>query len=71
VDTPLVAVDEEKGITQGGLNDEMREWMMERTPSKRFATAEDIAGVVVMLCTEQASYVNGSHVLIDGGMAQG
>ena len=66
-----MAVDPEQGIAKGGLNDEMREWMMERTPVKRFATPEDIAGTVVMMCADQASYVNGSYLLIDGGLVQG
>jgi NAD(P)-dependent dehydrogenase (short-subunit alcohol dehydrogenase family) len=71
VDTPLVDADGEAGITQGGLDDEMRAWIMERTPSKRFATPEDIAGAVVMLCADRVSYVNGAHLLVDGGLVQG
>ena len=71
VDTPLIAVDAEAGLAKGGVNDQMRDWFMERIPAKRFATAEDIAGTVVMMCDERASYVNGSHLLIDGGLVQG
>lgn len=71
VETPLVVADGEKGITQGGITEEMRAWFMERTPSKRFATPEDVAGAVVMLCADQMSYVNGTHLLIDGSLVQG
>ena len=71
VETPLVAVDPEQGLAKGGIDDAMREWFMARTPSRRFATPEDVAGAVVMLCADQASYVNGTHLLIDGGLVQG
>lgn len=71
VETPLVAVDPEKGLAKGGIDEAMREWFMERTPARRFATPEDVAGAVVMMCTDQACYVNGAHLLIDGGLVQG
>lgn len=71
VETPLVDVSGDAGVTEGGITDEMREWLMERTPSKRFATPEDIASVVIMLCADHTSYMNGTHVLIDGGLLQG
>jgi NAD(P)-dependent dehydrogenase (short-subunit alcohol dehydrogenase family) len=71
VDTPLVAVDPEAGLAKGGVDDGMRKWFMERIPTARFATPEDIAGAVVMMCSDRASYVNGTHLLIDGGLVQG
>jgi NAD(P)-dependent dehydrogenase (short-subunit alcohol dehydrogenase family) len=71
VDTPLVAVDPEAGLAKGGLDDSMREWFMERTPARRFAAPEDVAGAVIMMCSDRASYVNGTHLLIDGGLVQG
>jgi NAD(P)-dependent dehydrogenase (short-subunit alcohol dehydrogenase family) len=71
VETPLVAVDPEVGLAKGGIDVEMREWFMDRIPAKRFATPEDIAGAVVMMCADRASYVNGTHLLIDGGLVQG
>ena len=71
VETPLVAADGKKGITQGGIDEEMRAWFMDRTPAKRFATPEDIAGAVLMLCADRTSYINGTHLLVDGGLTQG
>ncbi|RYZ26680.1 MAG: SDR family oxidoreductase, partial [Sphingobacteriales bacterium] len=37
-------------------------------PLKRLGTAEDVAGLVVHLSSERASYITGSDFLIDGGM---
>ena len=44
---------------------------MDRTPLGRPGEPEDVAGTVLMLCTEQAGFVNGTHLLVDGGMFQG
>lgn len=71
VDTALVAVDPDAGLSKGGIDDGMRNWFMERIPAKRLAAPEDIAGAVVMMCADRASYVNGTHLLIDGGLVQG
>jgi 3-oxoacyl-[acyl-carrier protein] reductase len=36
-------------------------------PLKRFATPEEIANVATFLCSESASYVTGTSLLVDGG----
>lgn len=36
-------------------------------PAQRFASPAEIAGVVALLCSEQASYMAGSVVAVDGG----
>ncbi|HET7810564.1 MAG TPA: glucose 1-dehydrogenase [Steroidobacteraceae bacterium] len=36
---------------------------------KRFGTAEETANAIVWLCSEQASYVNGAVLAVDGGGA--
>lgn len=40
-------------------------------PMGRPATPEEIANVAVFMCSEEASYVNGSNFLVDGGMTLG
>ena len=50
------------------LSDEMKAKVMERIPMDRFGTAEDVAGVVAFLASEEASYVTGQTIGVDGGL---
>jgi 3-oxoacyl-[acyl-carrier protein] reductase len=36
-------------------------------PLGRYGTAEEIADVIVFLCTNAASYINGAAITVDGG----
>jgi NAD(P)-dependent dehydrogenase (short-subunit alcohol dehydrogenase family) len=47
---------------------EMMALMLQKTPVGRWGTAEEIAQVAVFLCSEQASFVTGIDILVDGGM---
>ena len=38
-------------------------------PAGRIGTAEDIAGTVAFLISDQADYIHGQHILVDGGVA--
>ena len=51
------------------LSDEMKAKAMERIAMGRFGTAEDVAGVIAFLASEEASYVTGQVVGIDGGLS--
>ncbi|MDS0474140.1 glucose 1-dehydrogenase [Natrinema sp. 1APR25-10V2] len=48
-------------------NDRLRQSIVDRTPLDRFADPEEIAGPVVFLASEAASYVTGSVLAADGG----
>lgn len=39
----------------------------QRTPMGRYGTLEEVANVALFLCSDEASYVTGSHVTVDGG----
>lgn len=41
------------------------------TPLKRFGTPEEVAQVAVMLASDEATYVTGSEISIDGGLLAG
>jgi 3-oxoacyl-[acyl-carrier protein] reductase len=43
----------------------------ERVPARRPGTVEEIAAVAAFLCGEQAAYVTGTAIPVDGGMLQG
>ena len=50
-------------------NDEEKRKAVEKTiPLGRFGTPEDCVGTVLMLCSEQGSYITGTDIIIDGGM---
>ncbi|KZT34498.1 hypothetical protein SISSUDRAFT_1052676 [Sistotremastrum suecicum HHB10207 ss-3] len=38
-------------------------------PQGRFGDVEDVADVVTFLCSEEAAYINGSALVVDGGFS--
>jgi 3-oxoacyl-[acyl-carrier protein] reductase len=58
VDTDMTAV----------LPDEVKEKMLGVIPLKRFGKAEDIAAAVKFLASEEAGYVTGAVLNVNGGM---
>ncbi len=51
------------------LTDAQKEAMSSRIPAGRLGTAEDIAAGVVYLASEEAAYVTGQTLHVNGGMA--
>lgn len=41
------------------------------TPVRRFGTPEEVAAIAVMLASDEASYITGSEINIDGGLLAG
>src|ERR1700693_4524747 len=56
-------------LTSGSLTDSMVEELVKMTPIKREGTAEDIAGMVAFLCSEQAGFITGQVIAVDGGLS--
>ncbi len=69
--TDLIKDGSEEAIRKGSIDDATKSWFQERTPQGRLGSGEDIAGAVMMLCSDQAGFVNGTHLLVDGGLTQG
>lgn len=44
--------------------------VMREYPMKRIGTTDEVAGVAVFLASDDASFVNGTHVLVDGGVSR-
>jgi 3-oxoacyl-[acyl-carrier protein] reductase len=51
------------------LNDKQREAILTRVPAARLGTAEDIAAAAVYLSSNEAGYVTGQTIHVNGGMA--
>jgi len=45
--------------------------LADSNPNKRLGKPEDVAGVVVFLCSRAASHLNGANITIDGGAVCG
>jgi 3-oxoacyl-[acyl-carrier protein] reductase len=50
------------------LSDELKELMLQNTPLGRFGSPEDVAGAVRFLCSDEASFITGEVLLVDGGL---
>jgi len=50
------------------LSQEIRDWVIEHTPLKRFGKPEELASLVKYLCTEGASFITGQVIHINGGL---
>lgn len=51
------------------LNDKQREAILANVPAGRLGTSEDVASVAVYLASEEAGYMTGQTLHVNGGMA--
>ena len=50
------------------LPEELRSQMLANTPLGRLGDPEDVAGAVRFLCSDEASFITGEVLLVDGGL---
>jgi 3-oxoacyl-[acyl-carrier protein] reductase len=51
------------------IADELKQQMLAATPLGRFGDPEDVAAAVRFLCSEEAAFITGEVLLVDGGLA--
>lgn len=51
-----------------GLPDEIKEMILQQTPLGRIGTPEEVAAAVLFLCSDEASYITGQVIRVNGGM---
>jgi NAD(P)-dependent dehydrogenase (short-subunit alcohol dehydrogenase family) len=63
VETPLTA----RALKNPGI----QKALIESTPLRRFGSPEEIANAALFLASDEASYVTGAELAVDGGMSAG
>lgn len=53
------------------MDERVREGALEFIPAKRIGSAEEVAGAVSFLASEDAAYIAGAVIPVDGGMGMG
>ena len=52
-----------------GLSEKVRETFLKRIPAQRFGQPEEVAKVVAFLASDEATFINGETIAVDGGMS--
>ncbi len=63
VDTPLIA--------DNMANEKWVSYMTMRTPMRRLANPDDVAGSILFFASDMADYITGASLVIDGGFSSG
>ncbi|APO66751.1 3-oxoacyl-(acyl-carrier-protein) reductase protein [Rhizobium gallicum] len=66
----MVATAAEQGITQDEAEQNFLKTMRPTTLINRFTTTEEVANMVVYICSEQASGTSGAALRVDGGVVR-
>ena len=67
--TPLVEAQIPDQMKAHGMDRDtvVREVMLQRQPSREFATVEQLGGTTVFLCSDAAAQITGTTISVDGG----
>jgi 3-hydroxybutyrate dehydrogenase len=67
--TPLVQkqIDGRAALSHLSIEDAEREMLLEKQPTGRFTSVEDVAALALFLCSASASNITGASFPVDGG----
>ncbi len=67
--TPLVEaqIPDQMKAHNMGRDEVIKKVMLERQPSREFATVEEMGGTAVFLCSDAAAQITGTTISVDGG----
>ena len=71
IDTDMWAYNDQKwGEMLGGYQkgELMNNWVQEKVPMKRVGTGKDVAALISFLASEDADYITGQTINVDGGL---
>ncbi len=66
----LKAVLEERSRMEGSTLDQLEKDVADLVPMRRLGKPEEVADLAAYLCSERASFLTGSNIVLDGGMRQ-
>jgi 3-hydroxybutyrate dehydrogenase len=69
VKTPLVEnqIEDQMKVHQMSRQDVIEKVILDRQPTKQFATIGEIAGIALFLCSDNAAQITGTTISVDGG----
>ncbi|MCA9074461.1 MAG: SDR family oxidoreductase [Planctomycetaceae bacterium] len=62
-------ISETEGMDRLAPSVEHREKLAKRLPLRRFGTKDEVADLAVFLASDQAAYITGASIAVDGGMS--
>lgn len=72
---PLIRVNEvapgwiETAFARESMPADYRAWVVDQTPLRRFGKPEDVAAAAVFLCSDEAAFVTGQTLKVNGGLS--
>ena len=68
IDTPMTQANAQRRSEVRGVTvAEALQPLLDVTPMKRMGSPTEVANVIAFLCSEEASYITGQTIVVDGG----